>query len=742
MKSFRQSIISQINKGNIAGALTAATGFTEAHPEVKKEFGESLLRLEQRYFYMLRFMIGHGTAPETDADYESIIEDFRTLVDRICRYADAADSSGLYASQVRFFNMRPEENLQTLIVDYITENESLQLDTDSLLSSGCFDKRERIGQDIFKRIWTEFPLCDDDTDAVRELIADNTLPEADRVSWVSALMLGLLEYYDIARFKLLADIYCGNGSMRISVAALCGLLLGLFRYRNRRPDARLKAILKELPGRCPSWNDDVQTVFLEFIRSRDTERISRKMKEEIMPGMMKIGGRIMDRMKDSDSEADIESLVENPEWTGLTEGSPIFEQIKQLNDLQMEGGDVFMSTFANMRSFHFFHDIANWFLPFTPGHSSLAGFADGDGATVAEVISSIPVFCDSDKYAVLLALASTPESMRRQAMEQMSRQSHEMLQQLDSDYMRTAAGEDSDSFRRHTNNYVKNIYRFFKLFRRKNEFFDPFSKGISPVGIPALSEIYDTAEARRLLAEFFFRLGFYSEAAGLLEKTAAETSDPVLYERAAFAFEKSGDIIKAVDLYRESLLSRPDNVWTLRRLAECLRKTSRPDEASAIFGRLVRLCPDDIALLTEYGMTLIESGDNSTAVEILSQADYRNGSTDMRTMRGLAWALMMSGDLERAAGIYGRIAGSDRHTWSDTFNFAHLHLARKEFGRAVDMYCSLVADPKGSAEIMTLAQKMNEDADVLAALGVNADDTARCIDAVYYRLIPCNSGTL
>ena len=42
-----------------------------------------------------------------------------------------------------------------------------------------------------------------------------------------------------------------------------------------------------------------------------------------------------------------------------------------MNELQLEGADVYMSTFAQLKSYPFFQNPHNWFYPFDMQHSSI-----------------------------------------------------------------------------------------------------------------------------------------------------------------------------------------------------------------------------------------------------------------------------------------------------------------------------------------------------------------------------------
>ncbi len=52
----------------------------------------------------------------------------------------------------------------------------------------------------------------------------------------------------------------------------------------------------------------------------------------------------------------------------FSDSEEIFKTMEELTNLQMEGADVYMSAFANLKNFEFFRDIQNWFVPFHPEH--------------------------------------------------------------------------------------------------------------------------------------------------------------------------------------------------------------------------------------------------------------------------------------------------------------------------------------------------------------------------------------
>lgn len=77
------------------------------------------------------------------------------------------------------------------------------------------------------------------------------------------------------------------------------------------------------------------------------------MNEELLPEMMKLGPSLYKKIRQEDLMNDINALEENPEWQEMLDKSGITDKLKELTDLQMEGADVFMSTFSHLKSFPF-----------------------------------------------------------------------------------------------------------------------------------------------------------------------------------------------------------------------------------------------------------------------------------------------------------------------------------------------------------------------------------------------------
>ena len=257
--------------------------------------------------------------------------------------------------------------------------------------------------------------------------------------------------------------------------ALCGLFFVLQQYHRRLPlyeklHSRLSLLLDD-----KRFIIDMRNILVQFIRSRDTEKIVRKINEEVLPQMMKISPALYKKIKEDDALNDLESLERNPEWQEIIDSSGIADRLQEINDLQMEGADVFMGTFSHLKGFQFFNEIANWFLPFMQQHTALAPlFGNNEKSkSLAQLISASEFLCNSDKYSFCLSLTQVPEEQRRLLTSQLNEETIAMQEMAESDvYPKDKSRENT------SNRYIHDLYRFTKLFPRRNEFRDLFTISI------------------------------------------------------------------------------------------------------------------------------------------------------------------------------------------------------------------------------------------------------------------------
>lgn len=628
--------------------------------------------LEQRYFYMLRFIASGNVVPDIASELKDMTDAARSICMEIERARVARETQSMYGAQLRFQELRPEENLQSLVSDYLSELERLRTDSASLTDSRRAAALEQIASDIFMRLWVEFPVSSEDTELMMSMFEDSDIPDHDRELWLGALGLGLLEYNDGGRRRLLFDVLRGTSESLSAIAAVW-LVIAVARYYGT--DDEIRKVLSEIQAVYP---EDIADAWIELFRACGTRELSDGLARDILPGMMDMGRKMADRLGNDPEK--IEEALRNGEWGDSIDVSG-FEKIKGFIEAQNRGDDVYMATLGKMRQFPFFNNIPNWFLPFYAGHSSLAEVTDGEGLAFADTVGKMPFLCDSDKYALLLSVASTPAAMReallRNIVDQQAAMNGEMLE--------AALNEMKSQGRRAVmSRYVKNIYRFFSLFRRKAEFPVVFNIESLYRAFPIDLVLDSGTDRLSAVAELLFRLRHYPQAASAFRFLALQEPENFqVCQKMGFAYELSGDIALAECAYIEALGLKPGDIWTVRRLSNVLMKEEKYTDLETLLEPLQSEIADDAELLGLYAEAAYRNGDYARALELYYNIAYLEGGESAKP--ALAWMLLLNGDFDGAEVTFADFIDKSTDP-RDFIHMGHLRWAKDDIPGALEAY--------------------------------------------------------
>lgn len=723
IKDFNRRTASLIAEGKLHEALDALRAAAESHrwPDAAAQ----VERLRQNYSYMLGYFAQGAADPGRDRVIADIKEQARAVADLMLRRELMADDAALYFNTARNCSVRPAETIASLIGDYRAEERRLNGDFDTIADPGRRRRAEQLMSDLFARVWTTYPLDKADSEALLDfLTAPGSRPAAASMA-ASALAMGLMEFYDPARIELLLRVYMQSESDEVALRSLVGFLIAAFRYR-RRPLPQRTADVLAAAKETPSWRDDFKTAAMELLRARDTERISRKMREELYPTLMKLQGGLQEKIGQGD--LDLESLAEggNPEWEELLSRDGLGDKLKEMTEIQADGGDVFMSTFAHLKRFPFFNDIASWFMPFHDEHTEVARL-DGLDGSLGTLLQGMPILCDNDKFSVALSLASLPEGQRKAALDTMrlqGDQAREMLSEM--------AKADPNGRRKNIiNKYVQNLYRFYNLFRRKGEFFDPFGHMINLLEVESVASGFDDVETLEVIGEFSFRHKLWTEAARILSKVdSLSTPDASRSQKIGYCYECQGDTAAALSRYEEAELLDGGSRWTLRRLAATWRRAGRPEQAVVCYRRLADMLPDDFTTTLNLAYALTEAGDMEEAEAQFHKAAYHDPES-AAARRGLGWTQFVNRKFDAAAESFAFVIARDGRP-TDYLNAGHVARARRCVPEAINFYklSMLSADHTPDRLLATLAA----DAQWLEKAGVDPDENLLYVESIKTQL--------
>ncbi|MBD5224981.1 MAG: tetratricopeptide repeat protein [Bacteroidales bacterium] len=704
------------------------------------DLSRELSEAEENYRMMLSYASRGADDPGRSDMVATLGNTILELTDRLERENLAASEPTLYFNTLRYERMQSADSIGGLLDRYV---KSLAHGSIFNVVSGgnstgegliAMQEREALERRLFNRIWVTYPLSVSDEEALAMVFADESVPEYAKELFGWALALGGLQYFDSRRVGLLLGLYAGKKT-RSSGVGLIGACLVLNAFPTRKLSRKVGLQLDALRDTA-DWTKDLRMVNMELVKTIDTDRITAKIRDEVVPGMMKLRPEIDKKLKQNIEDLDPSEMEENPVWQDMLHNSGLADKLKEMSEIQQEGGDVMMGTFSHLKSFPFFNEVANWFLPFHADYSAFSGgVTQADTREVADIIAAAPFLCDSDKYSFMLSLDHVPADQRKMMLQQF--QMHgDQLAEISAAALTVAA----DDRRSVINKQIQNLFRFFRLFRRKGEMPNPFASGVNLAASGILASDLHDAEALSLIAEFYFSHGYYEQALnsfGLLGELTVPGAE--VYQKMGYASQKLGDYAGAAGYYERAEMLDAGSDWTLRRLARCYMSLHRPEEALKRLRILERKKPESAAIALNIGRCLVELERYDEAVAAYFKSEYLDsGST--KALRPLAWCLLLTGDFAQSRKYYERVLSETTPTGDDYLNMGHLSLAEGKFQEAMNFY-SLNISSRGAENATGSARQeavdgfikdMRDDARYLQRIGVDPELVPLLTDSILY----------
>ncbi len=705
---------------------------------IRDEFSE----LQMTYLNILKYTVEGIKDPERQKIYIKLLQNILKLNDRI-KQDILARHSGWYTYSVRAREQREQiirgGNIIQSVDDLVFKSR-----LDDLLSSAEIEKPEpeseraaeieRLSGIIFNHLWLSDFYGEAEESLMEILLRSGRFEWHDLASFVSAVTLSSLRIWDPAKIRLLAKL-TGETTPHVAERALTGLVFSLYYYDDRLslyPDVMhaIRALSEQ-----GNFREQCRIVVLQAIKSRDTERLSKRMNEEILPKVVKLRPRIEEKLDLDKILGENMEEGQNPDWSEMFSGSEeMFKTMEELTNLQMEGSDVYMSAFSGLKRFDFFRELRNWFVPFYPDHVAVDSiFRDeilGPGINeMAEALFKTPFICNSDKFSLILNMKFLPDE-QKSLMLKVFRMELEGLEQMKYDNELTGPAA---VFRTTVTQYVHDLYRFYKLSDFKNEFDDLFTSRLDIYNSFFFREICGSTADDRSLADYFFSKEYYEDALALYLTVIKSVSDDAeLYEKAGYCYQKSGEYEKALENYSMAALIDP-KTWTLRKTGLCLRKLGRSQEALTAYQRALQAEPDDLTTILMTAHCCLDTGRYEEALKHYFRVEYESPG-NVKVLRPIAWCYLMTGKFSEAGRYFERLAETGL-TPFDRINMGHLALCQGDTRKASEHYISAIAGGEMTAEaFMTI---FNDDLTVLTSNGVNPDDLPIVLD---YVLMSLNKG--
>ena len=674
---------------------------------------------QDNYKLMLSYRFKGVKDPMEEQIYAKIMTSTYELAEQIRHKASEAESPLTYYSYRRTMryqneNMNLEQIMQTLLLCF---------------EGGNSEKFDSMLTLMFNYLWV-FPLETKDVALLKRYLANTQLPPIVFCQIVSALMLGLQMSFEKEKFLLLFDAALQDDE-QVKVRAYIAILVCLYLYKNRI--SFYLPVIERLHDLAENaeFKRMVLMITLRFILSRETEKISKKLREEILPEMMKLNPQISRKFNLRELNPEASELERNPEWEEILSDKKFSKMMEEFNNLQQEGADVMHSTFVHLKNFSFFREVANWFLPFDSRNPAFLGMFKSEEmkGSMLETITQAPFMCNSDKYSLFLSMMQMPEQARKAMMMQLDSQAAEMLGQEKEEMQNSRSRTEAIA-----GQYIQDLYRFYKLFPGHREFKDIFELPLDFHNLEILAPYLSDDESLMTIAESYMHKNYFEDALVVYNRLADQNpDDAVLYQKIGYCLQMTGRLDEALEAYLRADLLNPESQWAIRKIAGCYRTLKRPDKAVEYYKRYEKLNPGNLGVQLNIGHCYLELKDYNEALKYFFKVEYLD-TTNRKVWRAIAWSSFLIGKYDQAKHYYKKIMNEDTGNveTSDCLNAGHTAWVMQNMPEALDYYQKAI-QLEGN-DFNRFAEQFRQDVPDLLNAGICDDEIAFMLDELQYRL--------
>ncbi|NDV67447.1 lipopolysaccharide assembly protein LapB [Dysgonomonas sp. 25] len=694
---------------------------------------ETLSELETNYKFMLHYFFEKTEDAEREKVYNNLLRSLYELTDDITDELLKIESSNIFFERLRINEVNAPLSVNDCRAQLkdITANLSLLelIENEEEKKRKAKDtaiRRERIGSEMFNAIFVSPRAKEEDLASYKAFLESIDIHTREKCLLVSAITLNLLHRFDFRKIQLLMYA-AAEEEMQVRARATVALIIIMQMYDVRwQYYPELQNQLDTL-SENPDFRKSVRTVIIQLIRSRETERISKKITEEILPEMMRFNNLAGRKLNMEELLSDSDFSGKNPEWKKELEESGLADKLQEYSNLQMEGADVFHSTFSSLKNFPFFSEMGNWFMPFDTSYSEISDiFNTGDSSLLlkAAIIDSNHM-CNSDKYSFCLSLLQIPQAQREIMLHRMGAESEEMKQmQREALEMNKKATEETVS-----NQYIQDLYRFFKLNPYRGNFFDIFKLRLNFYDKKTIAPLISDAESIRQIALYCFDKDNFKEALDIFEiliKRGEDNGD--VWQKIGYCKQMLDDLDGALEAYLQADLITPSNSWILRRIAHIYRSKKEYTRAIEYYLKALAITPENMSLEMAIGHCYLELKDYEKALNSYFKVEFSESKESPKALRPIAWTAFLSGKFELAQKYYAQISGKNP-TVHDFLNAGHVELCQGNLSKAIEYY-------KRSAQMSenydSFVELFEADKEILVVLGQDKLIFAYLLDQIQY----------
>ena len=502
-------------------------------------------------------------------------------------------------------------------------NHDLSKEEQDQASVRLYQEWEEYREKIFDRFVSSGYWNDEERVVVKDTILSPTVDSLTSQLLVSAITLSAATVFDMGKFTLLYDIYRLADDDEVKVRALLGWLLvstncGCY---EQHPDFR--SFAEQLTEDCKNDSD----LLAEIIKAQKmlavtvfSEQKSIDYTNDIMASLSKrFLGDLKDKVADLlEADEDMRNIFEIDEDEETSEESPIrsvdintdedgipnldvdMDSPLSMDEMMDKGIDILLPQFKMLRDqTEFFTHLYNWFMPFylkNPHITEALGFVD-EKRKFCKAFCSTARSCPADAYSLANLIVSHPNEIPENIVDCYDDPEDEGdgsepadEEEIVKEFFKEPGEHRAKRIRI---NYIRNLLRFSKFYKEKDELFtildelDDDKPAYAVLAGPLFQdEFFD--KYRMAIARYSFRREFPDMVDVMLEGVPCDTLE--MHFMKGWVCMQKGDnhsLCMAVDHFKKMLKIKPDMKQVYLQLGICYRNLIQVDEYLENFDKLM-----------------------------------------------------------------------------------------------------------------------------------------------------------
>lgn len=503
-------------------------------------------------------------------------------------------------------------------------NHDLSKEEQDQASATLYQEWEECREKIFGRFVSSGYWNDEERAAVKDTILSPTVDSLTSQLLVSAITLSAATVFDMGKFTLLYDIYRQADDDEVKVRALLGWLLVSMNSSCYEQHPDFRSFAEQLTEDCKNDPD----LLAEIIKAQKmlavtvfSEQKSIDYTNDIMSSLSKrFLGELKNKVADLlDADEDMRNIfgVEDDEETSEEEspirsvdintdedGDPALnvgvDSPLSMDEMMDKGIDILLPQFKMLRDqTEFFTHLYNWFMPFylkNPHITEALGFVD-EKRKFCKAFCSTARSCPADAYSLANLIVSHPNEIPENIVDCYDDPEDEGdgSETADEEEIVNEFFKEPEEHRakRIRINYIRNLLRFSKFYKEKDELFtildelDDDKPAYAVLAGPLFQdEFFD--KYRMAIARYSFRREFPDMVDVMLEGVPCDTLE-MHFMKGWVCMQKEDDpsLRMAVDHFKEMLKMQPDMKPVYLQLGICYRKLCQVDEYLENFDKLM-----------------------------------------------------------------------------------------------------------------------------------------------------------